>query len=112
MDEYEKMIGNWTTIIMIMFSTCGGGAIIDVLGGSSQAAIFIGAVLGLIFSIVNAYFPDKLKILNNHNNSTCTCKPSTEDVEVEDDSVESSDDEMEDETIVDENEENIADNSA
>ena len=66
--EKEIIIGNLTTILMFVFSAVGGGAIIDVLGGTSQASILIGAILGLAYAILNAYFPNHLKILNNNKN--------------------------------------------
>lgn len=66
MSERDVIIGNLTTILMFVFSTIGGGAIINWLGGTSQAGIVIGACLGLGYSILNAYFPNYLKILNNN----------------------------------------------
>ena len=76
MSENEVIIGNLTTIIMFVFSACGGGAIIDALGGTSQTAIVIGAILGLIFSYINAYYPNFFKFLNNHEreiNDVASC---------------------------------------
>lgn len=78
MDESNVIIGNLTTIIMFVFSTIGGGAIIKWLGGTSQAMVLIGACIGLAYSIVNAYFPNHLKILNNNkdnieNIANCVC---------------------------------------
>lgn len=64
--EKEIIIGNLTTVLMFVFSAVGGGAIIDVLGGTSQASILIGAILGLAYAFLNAYFPNYLKILNNN----------------------------------------------
>jgi len=72
MSENEVIIGNITTIIMFVFSTLGGGAIIDSLGGTSQVAIVIGAVIGLTFSIVNAYYPNFFKFLNNNRQNIKT----------------------------------------
>ena len=66
MDDSAIIIGNLTTILMFVFSAIGGGAIIEMLGGTSQAAIIIGAVIGLGYSILNAYYPNHLKILNNN----------------------------------------------
>lgn len=66
MSEREVIIGNLTTIIMFIFSACGGGAIIETLGGTSQVAIIVGAILGLAFSIINAYFPNFFGFLNNN----------------------------------------------
>ena len=51
---------------MFVFCTFGGGAIIESLGGTSQTAILIGAILGLGYSILNAYFPNHLKIFKNN----------------------------------------------
>ena len=65
-DEREIIIGNLTTILMFVFSAIGGGAIIETLGGTSQASILIGAILGLGYAILNAYFPNHLNILNNN----------------------------------------------
>lgn len=96
MSENEVIIGNLTTIIMFVFSACGGGAIIDALGGTSQTAIVIGAILGLAFSIINAYYPNFFKFLNNNHRNieniancisdeeTCDC-PCKEFVEELDD---------------------------
>ena len=83
MSEREIIIGNLTTILMFVFSTIGGGAIINWLGGSSQAVIIIGACLGLGYSILNAYFPNHLDILNNNKKviedvSECVCNPEYE----------------------------------
>lgn len=64
--EREIIIGNLTTILMFVFATFGGGAIINALGGTSQATILIGAILGLGYSILNAYYPNHLKLLNNN----------------------------------------------
>ena len=47
MSERDIIIGNLTTILMFVFSTIGGGAIINWLGGTSQAVIVIGAIIGL-----------------------------------------------------------------
>lgn len=69
MSERDIIIGNLTTILMFVFSTIGGGAIINWLGGASQAGIVIGACLGLGYSILNAYFPNHLKILKNNRKS-------------------------------------------
>ena len=66
MSDNEIIVGNLTTIIMFVFSACGGGAIIDALGGTSQTAIFIGAVIGLAYAFVNAYFPNHFSWLNNN----------------------------------------------
>ena len=66
-EERDIIIGNLTTILMFVFSTIGGGAIINWLGGTSQAMVLIGALLGLGYSILNAYFPNYLKILKNNN---------------------------------------------
>ena len=90
MEDYEATIGNLTTILMFVFSTVGGGAIIESLGGTSQTAILIGAILGLAYSILNAYFPNKLKILNNNKDdiqniadsipkSECNCSKEIDD---------------------------------
>lgn len=66
MSEKEVIIGNLTTIIMFIFSTVGGGAIVESLGGTSQTAIFIGAILGLAYSIINAYYPNFFGFLKNN----------------------------------------------
>ena len=71
MSDNEVIIGNLTTILMFVFGTFGGGAIIDTLGGTSQAAIIIGAILGLVFSFVNAYFPNHFAWLNNNGKEIC-----------------------------------------
>ena len=98
MSENEVIIGNLTTIIMFVFSACGGGAIIDALGGTSQTAIVIGAILGLIFSYINAYYPNFLKFLNNHKreindvascvNHECDCNNLVEEEVVENNVIE------------------------
>ena len=69
MSEREIIIGNLTTIIMFVFSTIGGGAIVNWLGGTSQAGILIGAILGLLYSIINAYFPNHMKWLKNNKDN-------------------------------------------
>lgn len=69
MSDKEVIIGNLTTIIMFIFSTCGGAGIINSLGGTSQTAILVGAVLGLIFSFINAYYPNFFGFLNNNKNA-------------------------------------------
>ena len=66
MNDRDIIIGNLTTIIMFVFATFGGGAIVNWLGGTSQASILIGAILGLGYSIVNAYFPNHMKWLKNN----------------------------------------------
>lgn len=66
MDEREIIIGNLTTILMFVFSTIGGGAIINWLGGTSQAVILVGACVGLGYSVLNAYFPNHLSFLKNN----------------------------------------------
>lgn len=66
MVQNEELIGNLTTIVMFVFSACGGGAIIESLGGTSQTAILVGAIIGLGYSILNAYFPNHLSILGNN----------------------------------------------
>jgi len=110
MSENEVIIGNLTTIIMFVFSACGGGAIIDALGGTSQASIIIGMILGLAFSIINAYYPNFFKFLNNHKRDIetvtncisdeehkCTCK-SDEVVEDEEDVVDEEDEIVDEES--------------
>ena len=72
MNDKEAIIGNLTTILMFVFSTIGGGAIIESLGGTSQTAILIGAILGLAYSIINAYFPNKFAWLKNNTNEIQT----------------------------------------
>lgn len=72
MNERDVIIGNLTTILMFVFSTVGGGAIINWLGGTSQAAIIIGACLGLGYAILNAYFPNHMKWLKNNKESIDT----------------------------------------
>ena len=69
MSERDIIIGNLTIILMFVFSTIGGGAIINWLGGTSQAVIVIGAIIGLGYSILNAYFPNHLNFLNNNAES-------------------------------------------
>lgn len=101
MSEREVIIGNMTTILMFVFSTIGGGAIVNWLGGTSQATIFVGACCGLIYSIINAYFPNYLKILNNNKNDVefCSCdKEEYDSVEEADESVDEFED-VEDEII-------------
>ncbi len=61
----DELIGNLTTIIMYILSTLGGGAIIETLGGESQSAVIIGALLGLVYAIINSYYPNNFKILGN-----------------------------------------------
>ena len=83
MSERDIIIGNLTTILMFVFSTVGGGAIINWLGGTSQAVIIIGACCGLGYSILNAYFPNYLKILNNNKQNietiaNCVCEENEE----------------------------------
>jgi len=96
MSENEVIIGNVTTIIMFVFSTLGGGAIIESLGGTSQVAIVVGAIVGLAFSFVNAYYPNFFKFLNNNRKTIkeladsipqeeCQCKSFEEIEEIEDD---------------------------
>ena len=96
MSENEVIIGNVTTIIMFVFSTLGGGAIIESLGGTSQVAIVVGAIVGLAFSFVNAYYPNFFKFLNNNRRTIkeladsipqeeCQCKSLEEIEEIEDD---------------------------
>ena len=107
MSERDVIIGNLTTIIMFVFSTIGGGAIVNWLGGTSQATIFIGACCGLIYSIINAYFPNYLKFLNNNkedieNIANCVCnKEECGGVEEVEDSIESDEtfEDIEDEII-------------
>lgn len=86
MNDKEAIIGNLTTILMFVFSTVGGGAIVEALGGTSQTAIVIGAILGLAYSILNAYFPNKMKWLNNNKDietiANCVCN--SENVDEED----------------------------
>lgn len=72
--EKEILIGNSTTILMFVFSAFGGGAIIDWLGGTSQASIIIGACLGVGYAIVNAYFPNYFDWLNNNVPKTQNCE--------------------------------------
>lgn len=69
MSERDIIIGNLTTIIMFVFSTVGGGAIVNWLGGTSQAVIIIGAIIGLAYSIINAYFPNYMKWLGNNKDN-------------------------------------------
>lgn len=91
MNDSEIIIGNLTTILMFVFSTFGGGAIIAALGGTSQAAIVIGAILGLAYSFINAYFPNHLAWLNNNRKAiddvadAVSNIPSKENIEDEDD---------------------------
>lgn len=89
MSEKDVIIGNLTTIIMFVLSALGGGAIIEALGGTSQTAIVIGALLGLGYSILNAYFPNQFKFLNNHRKeindiSECVCNQTDSEYESDD----------------------------
>lgn len=72
MSDNEVIIGNLTTIIMFLFSACGGGAIINSLGGTSQVAIVVGAIVGLAYSLLNAYYPNFFKFLNNNRENIQT----------------------------------------
>ena len=58
---------------MYILSTLGGGAIIESLGGESQAVIVIGALLGLAYAILNSYYPNNFKFLNNNKKEICNC---------------------------------------
>lgn len=78
-NERDIIIGNLTTILMFVFSAIGGGAIIDMLGGTSQASIIIGACLGVGYAIINAYFPNHLGWLNNKITENCNCEMGIED---------------------------------
>lgn len=73
MQSKDEIIGNLTTIIMYILSTLGGGAIIEALGGESQAVIVIGALLGLAYAILNSYYPNNFKFLKNDKDDTCNC---------------------------------------
>ena len=110
MKDNEVIIGNITTIIMFVFSACGGGAIINSLGGTSQVAIVVGAIVGLAYSLLNAYYPNFFKFLNNnrrniqtiadcvsYDNCECQCEEESDVVEEESDVVEDVEEVVEDE---------------
>lgn len=107
MSDNEVIIGNITTIIMFVFSACGGGAIINSLGGTSQVAIVVGAIVGLAYSLLNAYYPNFFKFLNNNRRNIqtiadcvshdCQCEVESDVVEEESDVVEDVEEVVEDE---------------
>lgn len=108
MNDRDVIIGNLTTILMFVFSTIGGGAIINVLGGTSQASIIIGACVGLAYSIINAYFPNYLKIFNNDNRTDCSCEIPNEIVEFDGELDEDdSDEELVEEVLSDDSDEEV-----
>lgn len=100
MEEKDVIIGNMTTILMFVFSTVGGGAIVNMLGGTSQATIFIGACVGFAYSIINAYFPNCLEIFNNNDKKSCTCEINNEPIDdeevIEEEVIEESDETCDD----------------
>ena len=63
--DQQIIIGNLSTLIKLVLTTVGGSALIGYFGGDTQLTLFAGAIAGIIVGIVDAYYPNFLKIFKN-----------------------------------------------
>lgn len=70
--DQQIIIGNLSTLIKLVLTTVGGSALVGYLGGDTQLTLFAGAVAGIIVGIVDAYYPNFMKIFRN-NIKPCQC---------------------------------------
>lgn len=70
--DQQIIIGNLSTLIKIVLTTVGGSALAGYLGGDTQLTLFAGAIAGIIVGIVDAYYPNFMKIFRN-NIKPCQC---------------------------------------
>ena len=70
--DQQIIIGNLSTLIKIVLTTVGGSALGGYLGGDTQLTLFAGAIAGIIVGIVDAYYPNFMKIFKN-NIKPCYC---------------------------------------
>lgn len=70
--DQQIIIGNLSTLIKIVLTTVGGSALSGYLGGDTQLSLFAGAIAGIIVGIVDAYYPNFMKIFRN-NIKPCQC---------------------------------------
>lgn len=63
--DQQIIIGNLSTLIKIVLTTVGGSTLAGYLGGDTQLTLFAGAIAGIIVGIVDAYYPNFLKIFRN-----------------------------------------------
>lgn len=70
--DQQIIIGNLSTLIKLVLTTVGGSALVGYFGGDTQLTLFAGAIAGIIVGIVDAYYPNFLKIFKN-NIKPCYC---------------------------------------
>ena len=63
--DQQIIIGNLSTLIKLVLTTVGGSALVGYFGGDTQLTLFAGAIAGIIVGIVDAYYPNFLKIFRN-----------------------------------------------
>lgn len=71
--DQQIIIGNLSTLIKLVLTTVGGSALVGYLGGDTQLTLFAGAIAGIIVGIVDAYYPNFLKIFRN-DIKPCYCE--------------------------------------
>jgi hypothetical protein len=71
--DQQIIIGNLSTLIKLVLTTVGGIALVGYLGGDTQLTLFAGAIAGIIVGIVDAYYPNFLKIFRN-DIKPCYCE--------------------------------------
>lgn len=71
--DQQIIIGNLSTLIKLVLTTVGGSALVGYFGGDTQLTLFAGAIAGIIVGIVDAYYPNFLKIFRN-NIKPCYCE--------------------------------------
>ena len=71
--DQQIIIGNLSTLIKLVLTTVGGSALIGYFGGDTQLTLFAGAIAGIIVGIVDAYYPNFLKIFRN-DIKPCYCE--------------------------------------
>lgn len=77
--DTDVIIGNSTTIITWFITTIATSAGMETLL-PSNLSIIIGAILGLIFALLNSYFPNKFKFLGNQTETSTTCNNTNTEV--------------------------------
>ena len=70
--DQQIIIGNLSTLIKLVLTTVGGSALVGYFGGDTQLTLFAGAIAGIIVGIVDAYYPNFLKIFRN-DIKPCQC---------------------------------------
>lgn len=70
--DQQIIIGNLSTLIKLVLTTVGGSALVGYFGGDTQLTLFAGAIAGIIVGIVDAYYPNFMKIFRN-NIKPCYC---------------------------------------